>query len=165
MWPPPVPGASHCRSDLPKGDELWLYYAGTPRAHGARPEGTSEADFARRTGVFRASLRRDGFLSADAGSAGGEFTTPLLTFAGESLLLNCDGSAGGWLQVEVLDEHGQPVLGHTLGDADGMRGNGLEKVVTWKGRADICALEERPVRLRFVMRGMKLYAFQFVNRG
>ena len=82
MWPPPVPGASHCRSDLPKGDELWLYYAGTPRAHGARPEGTSEADFARRTGVFRASLRRDGFLSADAGSAGGEFTTPLLTFAG-----------------------------------------------------------------------------------
>ena len=149
---------------LPVGDELWLYYAGTPRAHGSLPAGTPEADFARRTGIFRASLRRDGFLSADAGSSGGELTTPLLAFSGDRLTLNCDGSAGGWLQVEILDAQGHPVVGHALSDADGMRGNGVEKVVTWKGHADIGALASQPVRLRFVMRGVKLYAFQFVGR-
>jgi len=148
---------------VPMGDELWLYYAGTPRSHGALPDGASETDFARRTGIFRASLRRDGFLSADTGSAGGELTTPLLTFAGDRLLLNCDGSAGGWLQVEILDQQGQPLVDHALADADAMRGNGLEKMVTWKGRADIGALAGQPVRLRFVMRDMKLYAFQFAS--
>jgi hypothetical protein len=40
----------------------------------------------------------------------------------------------------------------------------VEKVVTWKGHADIGALASQPVRLRFVMRGVKLYAFQFVGR-
>ena len=37
------------------------------------------------------------------------FTTPLLQFAGERLVLNFDGGAGGWLRVEVLDESGQVV--------------------------------------------------------
>ena len=84
--------------------------------------------------------------------------------AGAAPTLNCDGSAGGWLQVEILDVQGHPVVGHALSDADGMRGNGVEKVVTWKGDADIGALASQPVRLRFVMRGVKLYAFHFVGR-
>jgi hypothetical protein len=146
---------------LPVGDELWLYYAGTPRSHGAMPAGTCEQDFAQRTGIFRASLRRDGFISADADYDGGELTTPLLTFAGDRLRLNCDGSAGGWLQVEVLDAEGRPSAGFRLEEADGLRGNGLDKLVTWKGSPHIGALAGQPVRLRFVMRGMKLYAFEF----
>ena len=150
---------------LPMGDELWLYYAGTPRTHGALPAGSSEADFARRTGIFCASLRRDGFLSADAGSAGGELTTPLLTFTGDSLRLNCDGSAGGWLQVEVLDAQDQPVTGYTLSEADDLRGNGVDKQVTWQGRADLGDLSGRAIRLHFVMRSMKLFAFQFVGQA
>ncbi len=150
---------------LPMGDELWLYYAGTPRTHGALPAGSSEADFARRTGIFCASLRRDGFLSADAGSAGGELTTPLLTFTGDSLHLNCDGSAGGWLQVEVLDAQDQPVAGYTLSEADDLRGNGVDKQVTWQGRADLGDLSGRAIRLHFVMRSMKLFAFQFVGQA
>lgn len=148
---------------LPIGDELWLYYSGTLRSH-RRPSSEAEEDgFARRTGIFRASMRRDGFISADAGYAGGEFTTPLVTFAGDRLELNCDGSAGGWLQVEMLDAEGRPIPGYSLAECDDVRGNGLSKTVAWKGDADVSFLSGQPVRLRFVMRGMKLFALQFCN--
>ena len=146
---------------LPVGDELWLYYNGTPRTHGPRPPGIDEAGFARRTGIFRASIRRDGFISADAGHSGGELTTPLITFEGDRLELNCDGSAGGWLQVEVLNAEDQPIPGYSLADSDDVRGNGLSKRVTWRGNTDVGPLSGQPVRLRFVMRGVKLFALQF----
>ena len=124
---------------------------------------TDEADYARRTGLFRASMRRDGFISADAGYGGGELTTPLLQFDGERLELNCEGSAGGWLQVEVRDAEDRPIPGYELAAAEGLRGNGLAKVASWRGGTNLAALAGRPVRLRFAMRDMKLYAFQFAG--
>lgn len=161
---------SHCSGMLfanpwliPMGDELWLYYAGTARHHGTPPPGTDEAALAKRNGIFRASLRRDGFVSLDAGYGGGSFTTPLLTFSGQRLELNCDGSAGGWLQVELLDAGGLPVAGHTLGDADAVLGNGLAKAVTWNGQGDLSSLAGTPVRLRFMVRDLKLYSFRFAT--
>jgi hypothetical protein len=146
---------------LPVGDELWFYYNGTPRSHGPLPPGVDEESFARRTGIFRASMRRDGFVSADAGYAGGELTTPLLAFEGNRLELNCDGSAGGWLQVEILDAEDRPIPGYSLADSDDVRGNGLSKRVTWKGNGNVGPLAGQLVRLRFAMRGMKLFALQF----
>ena len=146
---------------LPVGDELWFYFNGTPRSHGSLPPGADEESFARRTGIFRASMRRDGFISADAGYSGGELTTPLLAFEGERLELNCDGSAGGWLQVEILDAEDRPISGYSLAESDDVRGNGLSKRVTWKGNGDVGSLAGQLVQLRFVMRGMKLFALQF----
>ena len=61
----------------------------------------------------------------------------------------------------MLDAEGRPSAGFRLEEADGLRGNGLDKLVTWKGSPHIGALAGQPVRLRFVMRGMKLYAFEF----
>lgn len=140
---------------IPAGDELWLYYAGVGSDHRGQQGDRSHG------GIFRARLRRDGFVSADAGYAGGEFTTPLLTFAGTRLELNLDGSAGGWLQAEILTPEGQPVPGYSLSECDVIRGNAVRKPVTWKERQEVTGLAGQPVRLRFVMRSMKLYAFQF----
>ena len=100
-------------------------------------------------------------MSADAGYNGGEFTTPGLVHAGRTLTLNCDGSAGGWIKVEIQDENGTPLLGLSLTDADVLRGNGLSKVVTWNGGSNVQQTAGRPVKLRFVMRDCKLYAMQF----
>jgi len=143
---------------IPVGDEIWLYYAGVGVDH-------RELSGGRRVpgGVFRARLRRDGFISADASYDGGEFTTPPVTFAGSRLELNLDGSAGGWLQVEMLTPNGTPVKGRELAACDTLRGNSTAKSVTWRGEQDVSALAGRPVRLRFVMRSMKLFAFQFVT--
>jgi hypothetical protein len=43
-----------------------------------------------------------------------------------------------------------------------LRGNSTAKIATWGGEQDVSALARKPVRLRFVMRSMKLFAFQFV---
>lgn len=138
----------------PVGNELWLYYMGTSRRHG---EKNTEC---RTSGLYRASLRVDGFISIDAGHQGGEFTTPPLTFAGSRLDVNLDGSAAGWLKVELLDPAGRPLPGYSYADADALLGNAVRKTVTWKGSSDLAPLRGQPVRLRFVMRAMKLYAFR-----
>ena len=140
---------------IPVGDELWIYYGGVGRDH--RVENRDPA----LSGVFRARLRRDGFVCAHAGYGGGEFTTPVVSFSGSRLEMNMDGSAGGWLQVEIQDADGQPLPSHRLDQCDTMCGNSVNKVITWKGSADLSGLTNRPLRLRFVMRSMKLFAFQF----
>ncbi len=139
------------------GDEVWIYYAGTSRFH------LESATDPARSGLFRARLRLDGFLSADAPSSGGTFTTPPLKFAGRQLELNLDTSGGGWVEVEIQSAKGKALAGFTRGDCDVIRGNSTHKVVTWNGCPDCSAGAGRPVRLRFVMRSAKLYAFRFTQ--
>ena len=136
------------------GDESWLYYAATSRHHAAAPAVSPPA-----SGLFRATMRRDGIMSADAGWRGGEFVTPPLQHAGRHLVLNFDGSAGGWLRVELQTGDGQPIPGHTFQDCDPVYGNDLARIVTWAGSPDLPA--DTPVRLRVFMRDLKLYTFRF----
>ncbi|MBM3867226.1 MAG: hypothetical protein FJ381_15280 [Verrucomicrobia bacterium] len=141
------------------GDEIWIYYAGAnfdradrtdPAAPGGRRIG----------GIGRAVMRLDGFVSIDAPYEGGEFTTPLLQFAGRHLELNVDTSAGGSVRVELLAEDGGPIPGFSGEASTWHVGNSVRLPVTWR-RGDLAGLAGRPVRLRFLMRDAKLYAFQF----
>ena len=86
-----------------------------------------------------------------------------MVFTGAHLELNFDGSAGGWVRVEVLDEKGKPVPRFTEKDADTITGNSIAKTVKWRASSDLSALAGRPIKLRFVMRDAKLFAFQFLN--
>lgn len=140
---------------IPVGDELWLYCMGTDRRHNDKG-GTSQS------GVFRASMRMDGFVSLDAGYGGGEFATPPVVFDGRRLELNFDGSAGGWAKAEIQDESGRPLPGFSLDDCEPVLGNAVRKGVRWSG-GDLSKAAGRPVRLRFFMRDAKLYAMQFVG--
>jgi hypothetical protein len=153
--------------------ELYMYYLGTSATHGWDRNDQNNrllagADLSP-TGpaaISRVVLRRDGFVSARAAFTGGEFTTPLLRFAGEQLLLNVDTSACGELRVEMLDEQGQPFPGYTLNDCDLVHtANEISRVVKWKGESSVKGLAGKAVRLHFVMRDLDLYAFQFAERG
>jgi hypothetical protein len=62
-----------------------------------------------------------------------------------------------------LDAAGKDVPGFTVDTCDVLRGNTVEQVVTWKGSSDLAALSGQPVRLKFVMRAAKLFAFQFAD--
>jgi hypothetical protein len=150
-----VTGAS---SLLYRGDEVWLYYTAQPFTHGDYSLAEKEA----LGSVMRAVLRRDGFVSVDAGFAPGEFTTPPMVFDGRELLLNVDTGGGGHLRVELQNEQGQPLPGYTLADCDVVNGNSVRSPVSWQGQADVSALAGTPIRLRVQMRCAKLYAFQFV---
>ncbi len=69
----------------------------------------------------------------------------------------------GTCQVGLLDTAGNDIPDFTIKACDILRGNAVNKVVTWNGSSDLAAWSGRPVRLRFVMRAAKLYAFQFTG--
>ena len=140
-------------------DELWIYYVGSNRDHDGIVD--PDADGNELSGIGRAVLRLDGFVSADAGYEGGELTTPLVTFAGDRLELNVDAGGGGSVIVELLDENGLPIDGFSQSDAVPVTGNSVHMPVSWKPGSDLRSLAGKAIRLRFHMRDCKLYAFQF----
>ena len=81
----------------------------------------------RRSGIFRASLRLDGFVAVEANYGDGSFITPPLRFAGELMEVNFDGGVGGWLWVVVLDEGNAPIVGYGLEEAEVVMSNGTAK--------------------------------------
>ncbi len=139
------------------GDEMWLYYVASDGHF------MLEGGHQFRNVMSRVVFREDGFTAVEAEYAGGEFTTPVLTFTGNELHLNVETSALGLVQVEVQDESGKPLPGFSLQDCDRIHTtNSTDRRVTWrKGHSDIGTLSSRPVRLRFeLMYGAKLYAFR-----
>jgi hypothetical protein len=150
---------------LPIGDELRLYYTGYDQPH----DKVTGEEY--RPAIGSALLRLDGFVSQDAagtplnppasgGNEGGWLTTLPFTCEGSHLEVNMDGSARGWLKVEILDEGMQPLKGFTEADADRLGGSSTAQTVTWNGEQDLSALKGQTVRLRFVGQSVKLYAFQ-----
>jgi hypothetical protein len=128
--------------------------------------------------IRRATLRPDGFASAHAPWAGGEFTTKPLRFEGSELELNFATSVAGSVRVEIQDERGKPIPGYRLEDAEEIFGDELDRVVTWrKGHSAVLtpdrqeipyrpsdiarALGGKTIRLRFVMQAAHLYSFRF----
>jgi len=109
----------------------------------------------------RYTFRMDGFVSLNAPLKGGEMVTKPLTFAGKQLLLNFATSAAGSVKVEVQDEAGRPLPGHSLADCDDVFGDAVERPVSWKASTDVSALAGKPVRLRFVMRDADVWAMGF----
>ena len=63
------------------GDEIWVYYSGTNRDHDGLLDPAGKGLL---SGIGRAILRLDGFVSADAGYSGGEIVTPVVRFEGEA---------------------------------------------------------------------------------
>jgi hypothetical protein len=113
-------------------------------------------------GIRRYALRTDGFVSVNAGYAGGEFTTPPLTFTGTELQVNFSTSAVGYLKAEVQDAEGAPVPGLELGKCPEVFGDEIDRVICWEnGERALDRLQGRPVRLRFVLADCDLYAFRF----
>jgi hypothetical protein len=107
----------------------------------------------------RHSLRMDGFVSVQAPLAGGELRTKPLRFKGERLILNLSTSGAGSVQVEVQDAEGKPLPGFALADTPELVGDYLAHAVPFK--QNLAALQERPVRLRFLLKDADLFSLQF----
>ena len=141
-----------------RGDEIWIYYSALnwDRTDTTDPEGP---DGRRMSGVGRAVMRLDGFVSVDAPYTAREFTTPLLDFSGRRLELNVDTSAGGAIRVEMLDDQGQETPELCGENAHWLVGNSVRMPVTWEGSPDLSRWQGQPIRLRFTLCDCKLYAF------
>lgn len=119
-------------------------------------------DYAQPTAHMRRySLRTDGFASLHCGYAGGHAVTKPLVFAGRELALNFSTSAAGGVKVGFEDADGKALPGFGVEDCVMQIGNELERKVTWKSGTDVSTLAGKTVRLRFSMKDVDIYSFQF----
>jgi hypothetical protein len=111
--------------------------------------------------VERLLLRTDGFASVAAPWTGGELLTRPFVFTGNELVINFRTGAPGFMRVEIQDEAGKPIPGHSLDECPEIIGDEIERIIAWKEGPHLDALAGRPVRLRFAMKDANLYSFKF----
>lgn len=133
---------------VPMNEETMLLYV---QRHYGQPDAYLEA----------LTLRTDGFVSLNAGYDQGGMITKALRFSGSNLILNYETSAAGSIAVELLDADKNPIPHFTLEDCDLIAGNRIDRTVTWNKHADLSALLEKTVHLRFVLSDADLYSIQF----
>lgn len=132
------------------GDTLMVYYGACDNVHGYATKLLNCA-------IGLATLRKDGFVSIDAGPTGGTMSTRSLLGASGPLHVNYRAS-GGWLKVEVLDADDQVVPGYDETECVPLQGDSVDQIVTWQSHSELPA-DVRPLRLRFIMRNASLYSF------
>jgi hypothetical protein len=105
-------------------------------------------------------LRPDGFVSLQAGAAGGELLTRPLRFDGDELELNYSTSAAGQIRVEIRDKNNRPIDGLRLRDCQPTVGDNISGRVSWKKEV-LGKWAGKAVRLRFVLEDADLFSFRF----
>ncbi len=147
-------------------DQMYVYYAGTKAHHDWWMSGlledldTPEARSMDGSsfGMGLAKMRRDGFVSIDAGQVReGILITRVLRTKGNQLELNVACKEGGYIQVEVTDADERPIEGFTKDCCDTFTGDSTRMTVTWGGNS--CIPHNRNLRIRFFMRKASLYSF------
>ena len=144
------------------GDELWFYYTGLKyRASfiyvGRYPNGkyvTKPGLEADRGAICLAVLRRDGFVSLDAGEKSGQLVTRPMVLPGGKMHVNVD-AVDGELGVEVLDAEDKVVA-----VSEEVNGELARKEILWK-RGTLSQLKGKAVTLRFTLRNARFYSYWF----
>jgi len=137
-----------------RGDELWFYYTGIKQYAFISSGGQKGYDDYRSDcgAVCLAVLRRDGFVSLDAGDEEGTIVTSSFALEGNSLWVNAD-APGGQLRVEVLDSDEKVLAASTTISGDVARAE-----VEWaSGNWSECM--GKAVRLRFTLKNCQLYSY------
>jgi hypothetical protein len=148
---------------IPVGDEMWMYYSAWDGEHliFKRDGSLYEPGFVRTGRTARATFRKDGYVSLDAGKEAGEFVTKLLQSNGTELRLNVAAKSGA-IRAEMQNASGKPLPGFTLADCKPIEGDQVSVPVRWNGGA-VRAKDPKGVRIRFVLENASLYAFSFAT--
>ena len=167
-----------CDPPVAVGDEHFVYYAGCKHHHdwwitglrdgfgitGLREE--LDVPEVRNLdkgcyGLGLAKMRLDGFVSIDAGAVReGVLVTRTLRTDSKQIALNAVCGDSGYIQVEVTDAEEQVLEGCARAQCDTFSGDSTQRIITWKGQADIP--HRGSLRLRFFMRNASLYSFTFI---
>ena len=137
------------REPVVMGDELWFYYCAGAEDHGVT---------GRSGPICLAKLRRDGFVSVDAGDETGTLVTKSFRCDGGLLSINA-AARGGSVGVAVLDEAGIQHDGYSRADCALFDGDTVRHAVSWRERGSLDELRGRDIRLKFYLRSAKLFSF------
>lgn len=141
---------------IPYGDELRIYYTGSPTCHNGSPFTGFKS-----MGVGVARLQKERLIARSAGDELGVLMTKPFVVEGDALEVNADARRG-LLKVEAVHPDGERMEGFSCNEASEIRENGYSIPVTWKSGSRIGDLKGRMVRLRIYMRDARLYAFRFL---
>ena len=142
-------GMLFCAPFITHGDRILIYYGGWDGPHNAsRPRG----------GIGLATLRKDGFVSLDAGDREGIVTTRVLSSLAAPLSVNAQAK-GGSIHVEVLSVNGKPLPAFGKEDCVPLTSDGIRQRVRWKTRGSMPG-NKKGIRLRFRLKNAKLYSFR-----
>jgi hypothetical protein len=134
-----------------QGDELWVYYTAFPTPHNAKDE-------ERRPGpIWRARLRRDGFISLQAGRPLGALITRPFTLQSDAIFINARAWSGEiraelvevWSERKEGDFGGRKIKGFTAADFQTFRGDSTRHELRWKG--DLSTLRGKRLLLKLAL--------------
>jgi hypothetical protein len=104
-----------------------------------------------------AKMKRDRFVSRDAGVNGGSLRTPTVVLDGvTTMTVNAD--VKGSLRARILDQNGAAMGGFDSVDCTPVQGDSLKHSITW--RQSLASLQNKPVQLEFVLNDAQLFAFE-----
>ncbi len=141
-------------SPVVRDDELWFYYTGVKFRW---PPPNWDEDHA---AICLAVLRRDGFVSLDAGEEDGSVVTEAFLSEGETLYVNAVADDGE-ITVEVLDADGRPVPGFGREDAIALKEDSARQAAAWREGSRLPDPAGGPIHLRFNLNGARLYSYWF----
>lgn len=130
------------------GDSLYFYCSGKTNNY------IKTGSYAS-TGL--ATLRRDGFVSMQAGKKEGYLLTEKLSFDGFYFFVNAN--VKGKLLVELVDEKGTPIVGFTKEECIAMKADSCKYLISWKKKKDLSALAGQNIQVKFYLTDGELYAF------
>jgi hypothetical protein len=150
---------------VPVDKDTWaLYYRSGDGPHGGSHPIT--LDYKTKSRVSRVTLKRDRVVGIEGAGAGGHFSTRLLRFTGNSLLINAEPTGPDpEIRVQLISgETGKPIDGYTFETCRPIGEDGVATPVLWNGKPIIGQEVPREgARLHFRIRSMRIYAFQFVE--
>jgi hypothetical protein len=143
-----------------RDDDLWFYYTGLKwrssfKYIGKYPNGEYESIVGRdRDGgaICLAVLRRDGFISLDAGEHEGHVITKPFAMSGGKLFVNAN-ARDGELRAEIWNGQNEVVARSQNVGEDSIR-----KELQWD-RGELASLKGQMVSLHFTLRNASLYSY------
>jgi len=131
------------------GEELWIYYR----------SGKLRRDRMRRYDMGLAKLRRDGFVSLDAGPVTGTVLTRPLSISGQRLYVNANIRPGGSVTVSVLSRNRESIAGYSATECVPLSEGSTRASIRWQSADKLKLNQHQHVRLRFQLQHAELYAF------
>lgn len=163
-------GAELSNPPLEVGDELWIYYGGMQVHHdwwfvggpqGLEAEELTDPEYAMNGHhLCLSTLRKDGYVSIDAGIREGYLETKPLFSAAPHLFINGRCEMNGSIRAEITDTWGNVWEGFGGPDCTPLTGDSVRHQLNWTGGPVVNRIPGS-VKLRFILQNAELYGFEF----
>ena len=144
-----------CQNVIVRDETIYLYYGGVHGPHTGRK--FKRVERGHRSAIGLATLRRDGFVSLDAGGDEGLVLTKPFRPEDNELHVNAD-ARDGWLIAALTDDLGRPLEGFT---SEPLSQDTTDSSLRFE--RPLTDLRDRQVRLLVRMANASLYSYWFAR--